>query len=517
MVKKKVATVAVIHLGSEMVSMQIVEYTDLNKIKVLEQVKQKVKLGEEAFKNGKISFTTTLAVCDILKGYHKLMDDYGVTNYVLQATTAVREIQNQASFLDQIYVKTGLKIEVVDMPREIYIKNVSLQRTLSQYEANFSAQGTLFVDISSGGLGITYMKNGIIRYQQNLHIGIIRIKEAFNRNEQASVNFARALTEYIASNIGPVREELSKEKVKYFVLTGAESELILKLVNKHSNPKKLEKLAVEDFTDFYNKVKKLNAAQIMKLYNLDENQAALVLPTSILYQQLLNLALAEEILVPPDAFIDGMKVLYIARETAPEFVERLRDLRISLIHSIGERYHYDANHAKCVEKFALAIFDKLKKSQGLDYHARLLLRAACLLHDIGKFVCLRSHAIYSYRLIISSDIFGFSYLDKSIIALVSINQGDTEADKDKIAPIHIDKEIRPLVSKLSAILRMADAMDRSYKQKIKSCKVQVSENEMVVTAKTKQDLSLEEWTFATKGSYFEEVFGLMPILEKAEG
>ncbi len=46
MVKKKVATVAVIHLGSEMVSMQIVEYTDLNKIKVLEQVKQKVKLGE---------------------------------------------------------------------------------------------------------------------------------------------------------------------------------------------------------------------------------------------------------------------------------------------------------------------------------------------------------------------------------------------------------------------------------------------------------------------------------------
>ena len=217
MVKKKVATVAVIHLGSEMVSMQIVEYTDLNKIKVLEQVKQKVKLGEEAFKNGKISFTTTLAVCDILKGYHKLMDDYGVTNYVLQATTAVREIQNQASFLDQIYVKTGLKIEVVDMPREIYIKNVSLQRTLSQYEANFSAQGTLFVDISSGGLGITYMKNGIIRYQQNLHIGIIRIKEAFNRNEQASVNFARALTEYIASNIGPVREELSKEKVKYFV------------------------------------------------------------------------------------------------------------------------------------------------------------------------------------------------------------------------------------------------------------------------------------------------------------
>jgi len=517
MAKGKTATVAVIHLGSELVSMQIVEYTDLNKIKVLEQTKQKVKLGEEAFKNRKISFSTTLAVCDILKGYHRLMDDYGVTNYVLQATTAIRETQNQDYFLDQVYVKTGLKIEVVDMPREIFIKNVSLQRTLSRYESNFSAQGILFVDISSGGLGITYMKNNTIKYQQNLHIGIIRIKEAFSRNEQANVNFAKALTEYIASNIGPVQEELRKEKIRYFVLTGAERELILKLVNKRSNPQKLELLAVEDFTAFYNKVRKLNTAQIMKLYNLDENQAELVLPTTILYQELLNLTPAEEIVIPPDAFIDGMKVLYVARETAPDFLENLRALRMSLVHSVGERFHYDANHAKCVEKFALAIFDKLKKSQGLDNHARLLLRAACILHDIGKFVCLRSHAIYSYRLIISTDIFGFSYLDKSIIALVSLYQGNIEADRDKIAPLQIDKEIRPLVAKLSAILRLADAMDRSYKQKIKSCKVKVSENELLITAKSKQDLALEEWTFADKSSYFEEVFGLMPILAKAEG
>jgi exopolyphosphatase/guanosine-5'-triphosphate,3'-diphosphate pyrophosphatase len=517
MTTKKAATVAVIHLGSEMVSMQIVEYTDLNKMKVLEQVRQKVTLGEETFKNRKISFSTTLAVCDILKGYRRLMADYGVTNYVLQATTAIREAQNQDYFLDQIYVKTGLKIEVIDMPREIFIKNVSLQRTLAQYEKKFFAQGILFVDISSGGLGITYMNNGIIKYQQNLHIGIIRIKEAFDRNEQANINFAGALTEYIASNIGPAQEELSKEKIKYFVLTGAESELILQLVNKNSNPKKLAHLAVEDFTAFYNKVKKLNTAQIMKLYGLEENQAELVLPTTILYQQLLNLTPAEEILVPPDAFIDGMKTLYVARETDPEFIEYLRDLRMSLVHSVGEHFHYDAKHAKCVEKFAMAIFDKLKKSQGLDAHARLLLRAACLLHDVGKFVCLRSHAIYSYRLIISTDFFGFGYLDKSIIALISLYQGDTEADKDKIAPIQIDKEIRPLVAKLSAILRLADAMDRSYKQKIKSCKVTVSENEMLVTAKSKQDLSLEEWTFANKGSYFEEVFGLMPVLEKAEG
>ena len=517
MAKKKAALAALIHLGSEQVSLEIIEYTGLDNVKVLEQAKQKVRLGEEAFKNKKISFATTLDVCEVLKGYKQLMEDYGVKDYLLQGTTAVREVENQAYFLDQIYVKTGFVIDVVDMPREIFIKSASLHRSLERYDSTMYKDGILFVDISSGGLGITYVKNNIVKYQQNLHIGIIRIKEAFDRNEQASINFAGALTEYIASNIGPVQEEFAQEKIKYLVLTGAESEMILQLVNKKSNPKKIAHLAVEDFSAFYNKVRKLNTVQIMKMYNLTESQAELVLPTTILYQQLLNLTPVEDIIIPPDSFIDGMKVIYVARATDQVYLEQIQDMRLSLVRSIGERYHYDAQHAKSVEKFALAIFDSLKKSHGLDLHARYLLRAACILHDIGKFVCLRSHAIYSYRLIVSVDIFGYSYLDKRIIAWVAYYQAASLKEDDSVVPVHIDRELRPLVAKLAAIVRMADAMDRSYKQKIKSCKVQIKDNTMLVIAKSKQELSLEEWTFANKSSFFEEVFGLMPILEKAEG
>ena len=40
---------------------------------------------------------------------------------------------------------------------------------------------------------------------------------------------------------------------------------------------------------------------------------------------------------------------------------------------------------------------------------------------------------------------------------------------------------------------------------------------MHITAKSKKDLTLEEWTFANKGNFFEEVYGLLPILEKVEG
>jgi len=147
----------------------------------------------------------------------------------------------------------------------------------------------------------------------------------------------------------------------------------------------------------------------------------------------------------------------------------------------------------------------------------LLLRVAAILHDIGKYICLRSHSVYSYDLIMATDILGFSNADKHIIALASYYQAYLLFETQPADSPQVEKELLPLVAKLAAILRLADAMDRSYKQKIRSCKVAVKGNELLITVKSKQDLSLEGWTFADKGNFFEEVFGLLPILERADG
>lgn len=514
MTKKNVATFAAIHLGSELISLKIIEYTNLNKMNVLEEAVKRVRLGEETFKSGKISFSTIQTICDILNGYKRLMTEYGVSKYVLQATTAVREASNQTFFINQIQVKTGLKIEVVDMPREIYTKFTSVIRTLGLYEKQAAGKGILYLDISSGGLGIVYFKDGAIKYQQNLHIGVVRIKEAFDRNQRSSVHFSQALDEYIASNIGPVKQEMGKEPVDYLVLTGSETKLILKMIDKTYCPNKVAKLEAAKFSAFYDRVRKLNIPQLIKVFNIDEESAEMVLPSIILYQQLLNITPAENIIVPPDRFIDGMKVLYVAGVKDKKFINKLTEMRLSLVRSIGERYHYDPDHAKATEKFAMVIFDSLKKSQGLDEQARLLLRAASNLHDIGKYVCLRSHTAYSYRLVNSTDIMGFSNQDKRIISLVTYYQGSLLSEHRMVDRPFVEKEILPLVAKLAAILRLADALDRSYRQKIKDCQVEVKGNELLVKVKSKEDLALEEWTFNNKANLFEAVFGLMPVIER---
>ena len=512
MKRKNYTTFAAIHLGSEMLSMQITEYHNTERYKVVECCNRRIRLGEATFKNKIIPFPLVSEICEILIGFKRLMKEYGVEEYVMQATTAVREASNQVFLLDQIYNKTGLVVDVVDMPKEIYTKFVAIRNTLKAEKISTEREGMLMMDISSGGLGVTLVRDEKICYQGNFHIGIIRIKESFERNRRESMHFNKALTEFLSSTIGPVRNELGDSKVRYLVLSGTETELLLRMLG--LDEQKVHRIKAADFHAFFDSMRQMSLPQLIQVYKLPENVAELVLPTVLLYEQLLHLIPAKEIIITADRFIDGIQLLHIGNKTNPVMRKELEQELISLFHTIGSRYLYDKKHAQQVERLSLIIFDKIAKAYGMGEHERLLLRATCILHDIGKYICMRSHSIYTYQLIMSTDIIGLSEKDKKIVALASYYHANRLFDKTNTLAPQVEKELVPVVAKLAAIVRLADALDRSYMQKIHSCSVTLKDNKLKVLAASKEDLTLEIWTFDDKSTFFEEVFGIEPILER---
>ena len=389
--RKSHTTFAAIHLGSEMISMQITEYRNIDRYKIVERCNRRIRLGEATFKNKIIPFSLAKEICDILQGFKSLMEEYGVEEYTLQATTAVREARNQVFLLDQIYSRTGLIVDVVDMPQEIYTKYVAIRNTLKQEKISSDHEGMLMMDISSGGLGITFVQNDEIRYQENLHVGIIRIKESFARNRRESMHFNKALTEFLSSTIGPVRRELQQKSVAYLVLSGTETELLLRVLGRRED-QLVHRIKAKEFRGFFDKMRQMNVPQLIQAYHLPENAAELVLPTVLLYEQLLDLIPAKEIIITADRFIDGIQLLHIGHKNSPELCNDWERELISLFHCIGRRYLYDENHVRQVERLALIMYDKLAKDNGMGTRERLLLRGACILHDIGKYIGMRSHS-----------------------------------------------------------------------------------------------------------------------------
>lgn len=504
---------AAIHIGSEQVSMQIVEYEGLNQYTLLDRLNRSASLGEETFKTGRISFATVSTVCEILKGYRRLLNEYSVKDYRLVATTAIREAENQHYIIDQIRIKSGFAVKVLDVSQEIFFKYVSLYHMMELEKLTKIPEGILFVDISSGGLGVTLYQKGQIHYQQNLHIGTLRIKEAFNQKQRESREFPEVLNEYLYSSIEPVKQEISPHNIRYLVLSGFENRLLMRLLGRNLN-EKLAFISLKDFNELYDQVKWFNVSQLMNKFGFNEDEAEMVLPTIVLYHQILSLSKIQEIIVPNTHFMDGVTLLRIAEKTDNPWVQEMEEQIDSLVQALGEKYHFDQKHAQYVTNLSLAFFDRLSKVHGLGARERQYLKIAAWLHDVGRYISLRNHYYYSYRLIVSSDILGFSEEEKRVIANVAhYHSRGIPSDADpNFSRLSTTEKIT--VAKLSAIIRLAEAIDRSHCQKIESYKLQLKGDLFTVQVTSKSDISLEEWTFQGKAEFFESVFGIRAELER---
>ena len=71
-----------------------------------------------------------------------------------------------------------------------------------------------------------------------------------------------------------------------------------------------------------------------------------------------------------------------------------------------------------------------------------------------------------------------------------------------------------LTAKLSAILRVANSMDRSHNQKFKNVKVTLKERELIVVVDTVEDITLEQGLFSHKAEFFETIFSIRPVIRQ---
>ena len=55
---------------------------------------------------------------------------------------------------------------------------------------------------------------------------------------------------------------------------------------------------------------------------------------------------------------------------------------------------------------------------------------------------------------------------------------------------------------------MANACDRSHKQKFENVKVSLKDKELIIQVDTSEDITLERGLFTEKAAFFEEVFSI---------
>ena len=169
----------------------------------------------------------------------------------------------------------------------------------------------------------------------------------------------------------------------------------------------------------------------------------------------------------------------------------------------------DLAHAERVREYAVLLFEKLKKLHGVSGKKRILLECAALLHEAGYGINAKNTSLAAYDLIKQSYFYGLDEAETALIAEIA-QYGDLH--RPSPGTLILSDKQKLLADKLAAILNLANTLDESRKGKIGEVKVRLEEERLVVTAKARAELLLEQWAFDDCASFFEDVFGIEPVL-----
>ena len=77
----------------------------------------------------------------------------------------------------------------------------------------------------------------------------------------------------------------------------------------------------------------------------------------------------------------------------------------------------------------------------------------------------------------------------------------------------LPQEDRIEVAKLTALVRIANALDSGYQQQIGRLDVTLEPGRLVLQVKTRHDILLEIWALERQGRLFQQLFAHQPVIK----
>jgi exopolyphosphatase/guanosine-5'-triphosphate,3'-diphosphate pyrophosphatase len=500
-----ITTFAAIDIGSYEVGMKIFELSAKTGMKQIDFVRHRIELGKDAYVLGKIGCDLTDKLCDVLLDFTKIMKSYQVEAYRACATSAVREAKNTIMLLDQIRLRTGIFVEVLSNSEQRFLRYKSIAYRVNNFDRIIQTS-TAILDVGGGSTQFSLYDKDKLIATQNIRIGSLRIREKLAGLSKYTTNIPALVEELINSDISNLYSQYVKGyKIKNIIAVGD----YLNYMQSDSGAY----LTREKFLSSFEKVFRLSSDEIAAKLSIPSEEATLLIPSLIIYKRIIEETGAEFIWTPGVKLSDGIAYDYAENNKIIKVKHDFEHDIIAAARNIGKRYTNNKEHTQILEALALKIFDSTVTVHGMGNRERLLLQIAVILHDCGKYISLTAFAECSYNIIMATEIIGLSHLEREIIAnAVKFNTTDF-VYYDALAG-SFDKQSYILLEKLTALLRVANALDRSHRQKFKNAKVVLKDKELIITVDTIDNVVLEKGLFGEKAEFFEEVFSIKPVIKQ---
>ena len=507
----KVKPEAIIEIASTGIRLSVVEVLPDGHWNTLDRSDMPVNFGLDIFTGGSIKQNAIGQCIQILSRYKEQLKSWGIeaSDANVLATAALRESRDRDSIIDRIFIRTGFVVRVIDGVEESRLMYLAVRECFKDSKFNLANDDYIILEAGGGSSEMMLLKKGSVVSAHSFRLGTARIERQIGQSE-GSDTARRFIQQFILNTKNLLSEEFSSVKLKSFIAVGKQAQIAALNVGRPVSTF-LWEMPRQKFIDFVDEIQGYSVEECLARFKIAWNDAAQMRVGLLIYKMFVEITDVANIIVPETNLREGALINKLAapnEDLQRDFYKQVTAGAINLLR----RYHGDESHAKFVTSVALKIFDALKREIGLDERARVLLEVAATLHDIGIFVRMENHHEHSAYIISNSEFFGLTHNEITIVSQIAkYHRGHSNPQDDDHFQM-LPRASRMTILKLTAIVRIADAIDRSHTQKFTELKIAAQKDSLLIYTGNKHNTVLERQALGEKGGMFESVFGYKVIL-----
>ncbi|MBD2297411.1 Ppx/GppA family phosphatase [Nostoc sp. FACHB-87] len=523
--------IAAIDLGTNSLHMVVVKIDPtLPAFSIFTREKETVRLGDRNLVTGELKPEVMDRAIATLRRFQAVAKTFNAETIIAVATSAVREAPNGKDFLHRINSELGLSVDLIsgqEEARRIYLG------VLSGME--FNNQPHIIIDIGGGSTEIILGDSQEPRTLTSTKVGAVRLTGEFITTDPISNSELQYLQAYARGML-----ERSVEDVLANIQFGESPKLVgtsgtietLAMIDAREKlgtvPSTLNgyQLSLQDLRGWVNRLAKMTNVERTAIPGMPEKRSEVILAGAVVLQEAMTLLGVDAVTLCGRALREGVIVDWMLTHGLIE--DRLRyqsSIRQRSVLKQVSKYHINIEHSDRVAVFALSLFDQ---TQGILHNwgneERQLLWAAAILHNCGHHISHSSHHKHSYYLIRNGELLGYTETEIEVIAnLARYHRKSPPKKKHENFRNLLSKDHRQIVCQLSAVLRLAVALDRRQIGAISQVKFSYypdlqQAHLSIFPTNPDDDCSLEMWSLDYKKGIFEAEFGvkLVATLETAK-
>ena len=509
---------AAIDVGTNSIHMVVVKIKPtLPAFTIIDREKETVRLGNFS-EDGNLSEDAMERAIAALKRCQAIAESFKAEEIIAVATSAVREAHNGKAFLEQVEREIGLAVNLIagtEEARRIYLG------VLSGME--FHHQPHAIIDIGGGSTELILGTGEPHRFLSSTKVGAVRLTARFVTTNPISDEEFIYLKAYVRGRIEPPIEELRNHlapgEMLQLVGTSGTTECLAILAAEERlgfvpDPLNGFQMSLQELRTWVDRLRRMSFKERLELPEMSARRAEIVVAGAIILQEAMDLMGVDHLTICERALREGMVVDWMLTHGLIE--DRMQfqgSVRERSIWATAQKYQVIEERSDRIAHFVLDLFDA---TQGILHNwgkpERELLWAASILHNCGHFISHSGHHKHSYYLIRHGELLGYTETELEVIANIArYHRKSYPKKKHENFQNLTTKYHRQLVSELSAMLRVAVALDRRsigafqtttyhYQAATKTLHLDLK------PSNPQDDCASELWNLEYKKLWFEELF-----------